>query len=90
MLLKHALSSNNGAEEENEPPKKKPKRSLSDTEIDKISSGKKLSDLSIDFAQELLKKQFPGVNGLQSTLYQYKPKAISPSQRTASSHSQPW
>ena len=31
-----------------------------------------MSDLSIDFAQKLLKKQFPGVDDLQSTLLQYK------------------
>ena len=47
MLLKRALSSNDGAEEGNEPPKKKSKRSLPDTEIDKISSGEELSDLSM-------------------------------------------
>ena len=88
VLLKRALSSNDCAEEENEPPKRKPKRSLPDTEIDKISSGEKLSDLSIDFAQELLKKQFPGVNGLQSTLYQYKPKAsVSPKDQLQVIHS---
>ena len=57
---------------ENEPPKKKPKRTLPDAEFVKIRTGEKLSDLSIDFAQGLLKKKFPGVNGLQSNLYQYK------------------
>lgn len=88
MLLKHALSSNDGAEEGNEPPKKTSKRSLPDTEIDKISSGEESSDPSIDFAQELLKKQFPGVNGLQSTLYQYKPKAsVSPKDQLQVIHS---
>ena len=77
-LLKRAFSSNDCAEKENEPPKKKPKRSLPDAEFNRISSGEKLSDLSTDFAQGLLKKKFPGVNGLQSTLYQYKLKASVP------------
>ena len=44
----------------------------------KISSDEKLSDLSINFARELLNKPFSGVNGLQSTLLQYKPKASIP------------
>jgi len=33
---------------------------------------KELSDLEIDFAQRLLKEQFPKLNGLVSTLYQDK------------------
>ena len=32
----------------------------------------------MNFAQKLLKKQFPSVNGLQSTLLQYKSKASVP------------
>lgn len=75
-LLKRAFSSKDCAEKKNKPPRKKPKRSLPD-EFNKINSGEKLSNLSIDFAQELL-KQFPGVNGLQSTLFQYKLKASVP------------
>ena len=32
-----------------------------------------LSDVEINFAQELLKQQFPQINGLQLTLLQEKP-----------------
>ena len=35
-------------------------------------NGDKLSDLHINFAQQLLKKQFPEINGLHSTLLQSK------------------
>ena len=77
-LLKRAFSSNDCADKENEPPKKKPKLNFPKTEISRISSGEKLSDLYINFTQSLLKKQFPGVNGLQSMLLQYKPKANVP------------
>ena len=41
-------------------------------ETETISCGRKLSDLHIDYAQQLIKKQFPSLNGLQSTLYQSK------------------
>ena len=34
--------------------------------------GKQLEDLEIDYAQRLLKSQFPHLNGLQSTLIQQK------------------
>ena len=37
-----------------------------------IIMDKELSDLEIDFAQRLLKEQFPKLNGLSSTLYQDK------------------
>ena len=50
-LLKRAFLSNDRADKENEPPKKKPKLSLPETEVNKVSSGEKLSDLSINFAQ---------------------------------------
>ena len=38
-----------------------------------ILRGDKLKDLVINFVQKLLKKQFPSVKGLQSTLLQSKP-----------------
>ena len=78
LLLKRAFSSDDHADKENEPLKKRSKLSLPESEVNKISSGEKLSDLSMNFAQKLLKSQFPGVNGLQSTLLQYKPKASVP------------
>ena len=37
-----------------------------------ILRGDKLNDLIINFVQKLLKKQFPLMKGLQSTLMQYK------------------
>ena len=87
VLLKRALSSNDGAEEGNEPPKKSVHVACLILKLT-ISSGEELSDLSIDLAQELLQKQFPGVNGLQSTLYQYKPKAsVSPKDQLQVIHS---
>lgn len=64
-------------EKENEPPKKKLKLSSPGTD-NTIASGEKLSDLSINLAQQLLKKQFPSVNGLQSTLLQAKPRLGEP------------
>ena len=36
--------------------------------------GQKLTDMEIDFAQQLLKSQFPHINGLESTLIQQKAK----------------
>ena len=57
VLLKRAFSSDGRADKENEPPKK----SLPESEVNNISSGEKLSDLSMNFAQKLLKRQFPGV-----------------------------
>ena len=35
--------------------------------------GEKLTDVEINFAQRILKVQFPRVSGLQSTLFQCKP-----------------
>ena len=63
---------------ENEPPKKKFKVDIPDSYLDKITSGQKLSDIEINLAQQLLKKQFTSVNGLQSTLLQSKPRAGEP------------
>ena len=37
-----------------------------------LRNGKMLSDMHINAAQQLLKKQFRDINGLQSTLYQLK------------------
>lgn len=42
-------------------------------ETETIVCGRKLSDLHINFAQHLLKAQFPRFDGLQSTLYQCRP-----------------
>ena len=58
-----------------EPPKKKIMCDTQDGsvgETEGIISGEKLSDLHINFAQSLLKLQFPWVNGLQNTLLQSK------------------
>ena len=53
-----------------EPPKKKMKY---DSQDDGTSiSNEKLSDLHINLAQQLLKQQFPQLNGLQCTLFQSK------------------
>ena len=51
---------------------------VSPEELLRICTGAKLSDLSINVAQKMLKKQFPKLNGLISTLLQenkitYKP-----------------
>lgn len=51
------------------PPKKRQKK----FDEEKIIMGEKLTDLEIDFAQRILKAQFPQINGLQSTLLQAKP-----------------
>ena len=40
--------------------------------IEEIIMGKELTDIEINLAQQLLKSQFPEVNGLQSTLLQGK------------------
>lgn len=74
--MKHALSLSSGREAatKDEPPKKKRFESQDTTasEVEGIISGEKLSDLHINFAQKLLKQQFPWVNGLQCTLLQSK------------------
>lgn len=59
-------------EKENEPPNKKINLSSPNADINIIASGKKWSDLTINLAQQLLKTQFPSVNGLWSTLLQTK------------------
>ena len=55
------------------PPKKKAKNF---SEEDLIM-GQELSDLEINFAQELLKGQYPKVSGLQSTLFHERIKLFS-------------
>ena len=63
-----------GGINENEPPEEKRKledsvidansdRKLTYPETESIISGRKLSDLHINFAQQLLKKQFPNLVG---------------------------
>ena len=51
------------------PPKKQTKKFNEEA----IIMGEKLTDVEIDFAQRILKVQFPRINGLQSTLFQCKP-----------------
>ena len=69
--------------DETEPPEKKMKLTDSNSthsgvgngpETETISCGGKL-DLHINYAQQLLKEQFPNLNGLQSTLFQSKKQA---------------
>jgi len=56
-----------------EPPKKKAKL----INFEGIIMGEQLTDVEINFAQSLLKKQFPKLNGLASTLYQEKNALLS-------------
>ena len=51
-----------------EPPTKRAKI----INLEGITMGEKLTDIEINFAQSLLKKQFPKLNGFASTLYQDK------------------
>ena len=71
-LLKFAVQTE--SDKENEPPKKRIKSCSSICDLDTITSGEMLSDIPINLAQQLLKKQFPSLNGLQSTLLQSKPR----------------
>ena len=48
------------------------KQCLSDPDIENIIMGAELSDLHINLAQRVLKKQFSHINGLESTLLQGK------------------
>ena len=57
-----------------QPPAKKQK--LSSKKIEDIIMGNELSDLHILMAQNLLKAQFPWLNGLKSTLLQGKQQAF--------------
>ena len=45
---------------------------LKEEECERISSGEMLSDISMHWAQYLLKTQFPTLNGFQSTLLQQR------------------
>ena len=81
-LVRYALSMspeastkepNPEAPSKDEPPKKKMKHdSKDDGTSSKLISNEKLSDLHINLAQQLLKQQFPQLNGLQCTLFQSK------------------
>ena len=75
-LVKRALLSTptERIDKENEPPRKKIRLDLPDTEVNKINGGEKLTDLSMNLAQQLINNQFPAINGLQSTLLQNKPR----------------
>ena len=74
-LVKYTLSSPNDASDE-PPPKKKTRCDSPDSsscaEAEGVIIGEKLSDVHINFAQQLLKQQFPQLNGLKSTLLQSK------------------
>ena len=74
-LVKYALSSPTDASDE-QPPKKKKRcdspDSTSCAEAEDVIIGEKLSDIHINFSQQLLKQQFPQLNGLKSTLLQSK------------------
>ena len=75
-LIKYALSTST-TRNENEPTKKKKKLENatdvnSSPETESIVCGRNLSDLHINFAQQVLKKQFPKLGGLQSILLQSK------------------
>ena len=53
------------------------KQTLLVSDIEALCNGDKLNDKHINFAQALLKAQFPSVEGLSCTLYQSKPRASS-------------
>jgi hypothetical protein len=59
---------------EDEPSRKKrrPDDNHLDVETESILDGVKLTDLHVHFAQQLLKRQFPHLNGLQPTVLQAK------------------
>lgn len=59
---------------EDEPSRKKrrPDDNHLDVETESILDGEKLTDLHVHFAQQLLKRQFPYLNGLQPTVLQAK------------------
>ena len=60
---------NSGDYEMQAPQKKRPKH----IDMERIIMNAELSSDEINFAQELLKLQFPKINGFQSTLLQDKP-----------------
>ena len=63
----HTLNSNE-SEDERPPGKKMRTLSLCSDDQESIIMGEKLSDLHMNHAQELLKRQFPTLNGLECTL----------------------
>lgn len=59
------------------PPQKKTKKfALNDDDIQHIIMGEKLTQDHIYLGQQLIKRQFPNISGLQSTLLQEKSKLI--------------
>ena len=54
----------------------KKKQKLHDSEIECIIMGIELSDLHINMAQRILKHQFTGLNGLESSLFQDKKQPL--------------
>lgn len=80
------------SDEEGPPsPKKEKLTDMSDElELESIEKGEKLTDLHINYAQQLIKCQFPLLNGLQSTLYQAKKPACTATERPPSDNSQSW
>ena len=61
-------------ESDTEPPVAKKTKVI---DVERIIMGQQLSDVEINFAQQLLKEQFPKINGLICTLYQEKKIALS-------------
>ena len=61
-------------ESDTEPPVAKKAKVI---DVERIIMGQQLSDVEINFAQQLLKEQFPKINGLICTLYQEKKIALS-------------
>lgn len=68
-----------GAPNSEEPAKKKRRVSqVSEKDIEEIEKGERLSDIHMEYAQMLLKHQFPLLNGLKSPLYQYQELDVKP------------
>ena len=68
-----------GAPNSEEPAKKKRRVSqVTGEDIEEIEKGERLSDIHMEYAQMLLKHQFPVLNGLKSSLYQYKELDVKP------------
>ena len=61
-------------ESDTEPPVAKKTKVI---DVERIIMGQQLSDVEINFAQQLLKEQFSKINGLICTLYQEKKIALS-------------
>ena len=49
-----------------------PKKKLKNIDLERVIMGEELRDAEINFAQQLLKVQFPKINGLSCTLNQEK------------------